>query len=216
MSAARAEEIGRQELRGVFGDGDVAVEVRKHLESAGIVTLGMFLSMKKGAFGKSTDDEEKEATTLAAAAKGARSKLGAVDDDVIESRILEAAASARVRGPAYFERLHKEQGLKKGTGASTLDEESLWKGLALQRLGRPVRNADKGSTELLKSLWDGLAGGDMRRLPEVDLRTVENRPGRKGEGLVNHEGDVRREGDDRDDHPGRRRRDRAHAPEGEV
>ena len=73
-----------------------------------------------------------------------------------------------------------EGGEKKTTLAC--DEDSLWKAVAAQRGGRELPDEERGSSKLVRSLWESLQDQDGRRLPDVDLATVSSHAGKGYDG----------------------------------
>ena len=172
--ANREDEIGTEEMQMLFAGTTRTKELRKYLETLNCMTLGNFLTMWGACFGKGSDAEAAKAKEIVEQAVK-RAALAGANTDELEAALLHVAMSARARAPDYLARLHKAAGLKKGAGgAAGLDENALWQGVEMQRLGRKLASEHKGSTEVTKAIWDGLVDQRGRRLPYIDPCDVKS------------------------------------------
>jgi hypothetical protein len=112
--------------------------------------------------------------------------LLAMTEPAIRVLLYELTEGARVRNPDCVRRQQLAAGLKVGEKKTTLacDEDSLWKAVAAQRGGRELPDEERGSSKLVRSLWESLQDQDGRRLPDVDLATVSSHAGKGYDGAT--------------------------------
>ena len=187
MPGEKQEAIGKEELEAVAAcvkHGPGLLKVLK--QTYKVETLPQLLSMEDAAF--RTAGSTKEDKAVATIAKQMRStgsaQLQAMQEPAIRVLLYELTEGARVRNPDCVRRQQLAAGLKVGEKKTTLacDEDSLWKAVAAQRGGRELPDEERGSSKLVRSLWESLQDQDGRRLPDVDLATVSSHAGKGYDG----------------------------------
>ena len=177
------DRVNEEELRGtvaIVGE-ETADHWLKYLKAKGMKTLSRLLNHEGGAMKTAGTDEVKAAKKWSGLMvsdsdekKKAGNKLAGLDAGEREAQLLDILASARIRLPESVKRMQAAVGLKsdKQSQALPMDEGGLWKGLQKQRCMRPLPNHLRGSTKLLRELWDALTDVSGRYLPTVELDKV--------------------------------------------
>ena len=170
-------EIGKQELRGVLEPLPHTAEWKEALSTLlSINTLSELLYAKEGKLRKVGEDEVAAVKEMVAEVRtnGPDALKDETEADLV-AQLLQLLGSARAREPEYHKRLHGSAGLKSGSqNATTLDADSLWAGLKIQRLGRAVPDEQRAAPTLVKELWEALTDPQGRRLASLQLAKVKS------------------------------------------
>ena len=165
MLANRNKEIGEDELRGVlrgFPHGDDWKTAFK--ASLGVTELDSLLVSRGGKLRDADKDEVVEVDKLAGELRagthaGVPDTIKTQTKDQLTAEIMKILASARKRLPQCLERQHAAAGMRKSKdAASPMDAESMWSGVALQRLFTATHLWAPDSSARERPAWRRSAG----------------------------------------------------------
>lgn len=173
---ARAKAVGKEELSGVLAGFADAKDVMKFLKKKKVETLPELLSMSGGALVETGKDKVKAFEELGTAflTDCGSTTLGNKGKAAVVHVFLQVMSSAVVRAPSCYKRMHQCTGLTSERTAGAVDVVGLWAGIQRQRGGVAEVDEERGSTKLLKTLYEGLREVEGTRLvPQLQLAGVK-------------------------------------------